>query len=178
MINIFSHYVPGRLIFLAGMELLVLLLSAYVGITLHLGEPGTPITGFGGEMPPQAVIFALGMLIVMSSMGLYQADLWGDTQAISMRLAAAFILVFVASGLLSVFVPSLQLAPSTVGITLLAALAGSVVVRTAFYKWSELGLFKSRVLVLGTGSRVMKLAECAQTNPNHTVIGYVAPSST
>jgi len=31
--------------------------------------------------------------------------------------------------------------------------------------------------VLGTGSRVMKLAEYARRNPNHHVIGYIAPQS-
>ncbi len=57
---------------------------------------------------------------------------------------------------------------------MLVALAGSVLVRAAFHKWSSLGAFKSRVLVLGTGSRVMKLAEYAQRNPNHQVIGYIS----
>ena len=39
MIPIFSHYVPGRLIFLAGLEALVLLLAAYVvaGLGIWLG---------------------------------------------------------------------------------------------------------------------------------------------
>ena len=62
MINIFSHYVPGRLLFLAGLEALVLLLSAYVGIALHLGEPGVSVMAFSTSMPPQAYVFALSML--------------------------------------------------------------------------------------------------------------------
>ena len=174
MINIFSHYVPGRLIFLAGLEALVLLLSAYVGIALHLGEPGVAVPAFSMAMPPQAYVFALSMLVVMTSMGLYQADVWRDTQSIGMRLAAAFMVGFVITGLVAFFVPSLRLAPYNVGVTLIVALAGSVLVRAAFYKWSDLGLFKSRVLVIGTGSRVMKLAECALDNPNHTVVGYLS----
>jgi len=110
-------------------------------------------------------------------MGLYQVDLWGDTQTVGVRLAAAFMLGFVVTSLASILVPSLQLAPYTVGVTLIAALTGSVLVRAAFYKWSDLGVFKSRVLVLGTGSRVMKLVEFAQNNPNHNIIGYVSPQS-
>jgi sugar transferase (PEP-CTERM system associated) len=174
MINIFSHYVPGRLLFLAGLEALVLLLSAYVGIALHLGEPGVSVMAFGTSMPPQAYVFALSMLVVMTSMGLYQADLWRDTQTIGMRLAAAFMVGFVITGLIAFFVPSLRLAPYSVGVTLIVAFGGSALVRAAFYKWTNLGVFKSRVLVLGTGSRVMKLAECAQDNPNHTVVGYLS----
>jgi sugar transferase (PEP-CTERM system associated) len=54
------------------------------------------------------------------------------------------------------------------------ALAGSAIVRTVFHKWNALGVFKSRVLVLGTGSRVMRLAEFAQRNHNHVIVGYVS----
>jgi sugar transferase (PEP-CTERM system associated) len=172
MINIFSHYVPGRLVFLAGLEALVLLLSAYVGIAVHLGEPVG--TAPGSSLSPQAVVFALGMLIVMCSMGLYQVELWENSQLVSMRLAAAFMLGFLVTGLAAWLVPSLHLKAYTIGVTLIVALTGSVLVRTAFYKWAHLGLFKSRVLVLGTGSRVMKLAEVGERNPNHTVVGYVS----
>jgi sugar transferase (PEP-CTERM system associated) len=174
MINIFSHYVPGRLVFLAGLEGLVLLLAAYVGIALHLGEPGVSASVFGASVPPQAYVFALSMLIVMTSMGLYTADLWRDMQTVAMRLTAAFMVGFAITGLIAFFVPSLRVAPYSVGITLIVALAGSVLVRAAFYKWTNLGVFKSRILVLGTGSRVMKLAECAQDNPNHTFVGYLS----
>jgi sugar transferase (PEP-CTERM system associated) len=54
------------------------------------------------------------------------------------------------------------------------ALTGSLCVRAAFHRWQSLGAFKRRVLVLGTGSRVTRLAEYAQHNPNHQVVGYVA----
>jgi sugar transferase (PEP-CTERM system associated) len=58
--------------------------------------------------------------------------------------------------------------------TMTLALAGSLLVRAAFHRWSQLGAFKQRVLVLGTGARVTKLAEYALRNPNHQVVGYVA----
>jgi len=173
MINIFSHYVSGRLILLAGLEALVLLLSACLGIALHLGEPAMAGRLLAG-VPTQAFWFALGMLVVMSSMGLYQLDLWRDTQTAGVRLAAAFLLAFLVSGLGAYFLPSLHLQPYTLGITLLLALTGSVLVRAAFFRWSSLGVFKPRVLVLGTGSRVMKLAELADQNPNHTIVGYLS----
>ena len=36
MIRIFSHYVSRKLVFLVGLDALVLMLAAYVGISLHL----------------------------------------------------------------------------------------------------------------------------------------------
>ena len=175
MIHLFSHYVPGRLIVLAGLEALVLLIAAYVGISLHLAGSGAAISGAGEAVPSQAGGFALGMMIVMSSMGLYQPDLWNNTQSIRVRLVTAFLLGFAIIGVVSYLMPSHYPGTVALGATILAlALAGSVLVRAAFHKWSNLGVFKSRVLVLGTGSRVMKLAEYAQRNPNHQVIGYIS----
>ena len=175
MIQLFTHYVPGRSIVLATLEALVLLMAAYVGISLDLAGSGAAMPGAADAISSQALVFALGMMIVMSSMGLYQPDLWNNTRSIRARLVIAFLLGFAITGLVSYLMPSLYPRPMALGATiLLVALGGSFVVRGAFHKWTDLGAFKSRVLVLGTGSRVMKLAEHAQRNPNHRVIGYVS----
>ena len=160
--------------FLAGLEALVILLAAYVGISLHLADPGGAVPGALAAAPATALFFACGMLIVMSSMGLYQPDLWQGRQSVGVRLVAAFLLGFLATGVLAYTVPSLHLEPHQIAGIVVLALAGSAVVRAVFHKWSSLGVFKSRVLVLGTGSRVMRLAEFAQRNPNHVIIGYVS----
>jgi sugar transferase (PEP-CTERM system associated) len=175
MIRLFTHYVPGRLIVLASLEALVLLMAAYVGISLDLARSGAAISGAAEAVPSQAGAFALGMMIVMSSMGLYQPDLWNNTRSIRARLVIAFLLGFAITGLVWSLMPSLYPRPVELGATIMiVALAGSALVRTAFQKWTNLGAFKSRVLVLGTGSRVMKLAEHARRNPNHQVIGYIS----
>lgn len=176
MIHLFRHYVPGRLIALAAAETLVLLIAACIGISLQLGATGLAISAAAQAVPSQAGAFALGMILVMSSMGLYQPDLSNDTPSARMRQVAAFMVGFAITGLVSYLMPSsLYPRPFALGATvMLVALAGSVLVRAAFHKWTSMGVFKSRVLILGTGSRVMKLAEYAQRNPNHQVIGYVA----
>lgn len=175
MIHLFNHYVPGRLIALAALEALVLLIAAYVGISLDVAGSGAAISGAAEAVPSQAGVFALGMIIVMSSMGLYQPDLANNTPAIRVRLVTAFLLGFAITGLVSYLMPSLYPRPVALDATIMiVALAGSVLVRAAFHKWTNLGVLKSRVLVLGTGSRVMKLAEDAKRNPNHQVIGYIA----
>ena len=101
MIHIFSHYVPGRLIVLAVVEALVLVLAAYVGIFLHVTEFGAAAQGVGGAVPPKAFAFALCMMLAISSMGLYQPDVWSDKQSIGVRVAAAFVVGFVATALIA-----------------------------------------------------------------------------
>src|SRR4026209_1346896 len=175
MIQLFTHYVPRRSIVLATLEALVLLMAAYVGISLDLAGSGAAIPGATAAMPSQAFAFALGMMIIMSSMGLYQPTLWDNTASIRARLYIAFLLGFAITGLVSYLMPSPYPRPLALGATiLLVGLAGSVIVRAAFHKWTNLGAFKSRVLVLGTGSRVMKLAEHSQRNSHHQVVGYVS----
>jgi sugar transferase (PEP-CTERM system associated) len=174
MIHVFSHYVPARLIVLAALEAIILMIAAYAGISLQLGGSGAVISSGVEAVPSLAIGFAVGMVIVMSSMGLYQPDLWGNKHAVAARLAVAFLLGLLATGLVSYWVPALNAGPAMLAGILVVALTGSIIVRTAFYKWSNLGAFKSRVLVLGTGSRVMKLAESATHGASHKIIGYVA----
>jgi len=179
MIQIFNHYVPGRAIVLAAIEALVMLIAIYFSLFLQVAGPGEMISGLGlkAAVSPQAVGFTLAMTMVISSMGLYQVDLGNNNQSIAVRMIAAFLLGFAVTWLVSYLVPSLKPAPIALGTTVIAALMGSVLVRTAFHNWSNVGAFRSRVLVLGTGSRVMRLAEYAPRNPNHQVIGYISLQS-
>jgi sugar transferase (PEP-CTERM system associated) len=177
MIHIFNHYVPGRLIALAALEALVLLIAAYVGISLHTSGTGATISS-ETAVPSQALAFAVGMMFVISSMGLYQSDLRDKNRAVGLRFIAAFVLGFAAIGVVLSLMPSLNPGPVALGGALAVALAGSLLVRTAFHRWNESGVFKSRVLVLGTGSRVMKIAEYGGRNPHHRVVGYIALQAT
>jgi len=174
MIHVFSHYVPARLIVLVVLEALVLMLAAYAGISFQSDRSGESVLGMADAAPSLASGFAVGMLILMSSMGLYQPELWSNKPAIAVRLIVAFLLGFVITGFVAYMVPSLTAGPVVLAGVLVVALTGSVLVRSAFCKWSHLGAFKSRVLVLGTGSRAVKLGEYAKRNASHKVIGYVA----
>lgn len=177
MVRVFSHYVSAKLMLLVVLEALVLMLSVRLGLAFHLFGSAAAIAQ--AAVPPPAVAFSIGMLIVMNSMGLYQLDLWKDEQSVRVRLVAAVLLGLGLTFLVMYLVPSLYLGPDGLAITVIAALTGIALVRFAVYKWDNLVAFKPRVLVLGTGSRVMKLAELAQRNHNHVMVGYVAfPSST
>jgi sugar transferase (PEP-CTERM system associated) len=178
VINLFNHYVPGRLVLLVILDALVLMMAAYLGISMDIARPEMAITKATYLMPSQAGGFALGMMIVMSSMGLYQPDLWSDSRAVKTRLFITFILGLAVTGVVSYFAPSRYPAPVTLAaLIVLVALGGSLLVRAAFQKWNDLSVLKLRILVLGTGSRVMKLAERAKHNPNHQLVGFVAVGS-
>jgi sugar transferase (PEP-CTERM system associated) len=175
MVRVFSHYVSAKLVLLVVLEALVLMLSVCAGLAFHRLDSGG-IASFAIAVPPPAAAFSLGMLIVMNSMGLYQLDIWKNEQPLG-RLIAAASLGIGLTILITYLVPSLYLGPAGLAVTMMAALAGTGLIRFGFYKWDTLAAFKPRVLVLGTGSRVMKLAELAQRNHNHVVVGYIALQS-
>jgi sugar transferase (PEP-CTERM system associated) len=175
MINLFSHYIPRRSLVLAAIEAAVLLIAVQIGISLELADSRAAISGGGGSALSQASAFVLGMIAIMSSMGLYQTDLWNNTQSVRLRVVTAFALGFAIVGLVAYLMSTRYPGLVALGATTMAlALIGSLCVRAAFQRWQNLSAFKRRVLVLGTGSRVTKLAEYAQGNSTHQVIGYVA----
>ncbi len=175
MIHVFNHYLPWRLVVLAGLEAVVLLIAVQVGVSLQIAELQSTISAGEAAAPSEVAAFTIGMMVFMASMGLYQSDQWNNTRCISARLVAPFALALAMVALIAWVVPSLYPEVVLLGATTMTlALAGSLLVRAAFHRWSQLGAFKQRVLVLGTGSRVTKLAEYALRNPNHQVVGYVA----
>ena len=175
MINLFNHYIPRKSLLLAAMEAAVLLIAAQIGMSLELAGSHTAIAEGGIAVLREASAFALGMIVIMSSMGLYQADLWSNVHSVSLRVVTAFAAVFAIVGLMAYLMPSRYPGLVALGATTMTlALTGSLCVRAAFHRWQNLTAFKSRVLVLGTGSRVTQLAEYAQGNPNHQVVGYIA----
>jgi len=176
MVHLFHHYVPVRVLLLAILEALILLFAAFAGLSLHY--IGTSQAAVGSSFMPEALTFASGMMLVMLSMGLYEWDAWKDNRKdnnfMNARLAGAFLVGFLAVALAAHLAPSLNIGFGAIGATVGIALTGTWVARTAFFSWSNVSSFKSRVLVLGTGSRVSRLAEHQQHNSNSRIIGYLA----
>ena len=109
MIHIFNHYFPWRLAVLVGLEAVVLLVAAHVGVSLQIGLHSTISAGEVVE-PSEAAAFTLGMVVFMASMGLYQSDQWNNTRCISARLVVPFVLAVVMVALLASVVPEPALA--------------------------------------------------------------------
>jgi len=106
MINIFSHYIPTRSLVLAALEAAVLLIAVQVGMSLEFAGSHAEILGSSGAMLSHASAFALGMIIIMSSMGLYQTDLWNNTQSVRLRVVIAFAVAFAIVGVVAYLMPA------------------------------------------------------------------------
>lgn len=172
-LRLFSHFVSTRTVLLVVLEVLVLLAAVRAGLSWKLGGPEVVAAGSDGAIVNAAGL-VLGMLVVLNSMGLYQIDdMKKGASTVGVRLLAALVICLGVAFLIAYFVPSLYLRAHGWAVTVIVALAGSGLIRLLFHIWGNHSLFKPRVLVLGTGSRVAKLAESSQENKNHTVVGYV-----
>ena len=175
MVHLFTHYVPGRLLLLVILETLILLFAAFAGLSLdYVGAGEAAVFRLEKLFLPEVLIFASGMMVVMLSMGLYGWDAWRDTRSIGVRLAGAFLLGFLALAVLSHWSSSLNPGFGAISAMIAIALPGTWAVRTGFDWWNSLSSFKSRVLVLGTGSRVSRLAEYRRHNSHSEIVGYLA----
>jgi FlaA1/EpsC-like NDP-sugar epimerase len=164
MIRVFSHYISVRTVCLMLLEALVLLLAMRSGLALHLGEQQS-LFASSTAVILYAAAMVLGILLVMNSMGLYQLDeSRSGVFSVSVRLLAALgVCLAVAYGIVWV-TPSLDLRLNGWAITLIVALLGCAAIRALVYTWGNHSLFKPRVLVLGTGTRVGKLVENEQSH--------------
>jgi sugar transferase (PEP-CTERM system associated) len=178
MVRVFSHFVSARIVLMVVLEALVLLAAVRAGLSVRLGGVETLAAGSDGAIV-HATALVLGMLVVLNSMGLYQLDdQKKGASAVGMRLMAALAICLGIAFLIAYLVPSLYLKPYGWAVTIIVALAGSGVIRLVFHFWGRHNLFKPRVLVLGTGSRVSKLVESSRANKNHLVVGYVERQAT
>lgn len=178
MVRIFSHYVHKKFMLLAGLEALVLLFSFYLGLAFNLSGSAFADSGAltlvgSGASAMTAALFVLGMVTVMKVLGLYDVVLWQNMRLVQVRMAIALPCSLALIFLIVYAVPALHFGTNGLIITVSTAFGGIALVRLLFYKWDKVGAFKPRVLVLGTGSRAVRLADIAQHSDKHFMVGYV-----
>ena len=158
MIRIFGHYIPTKMLFLFGLEAVILIGSIYVGIALRFKDPFLGSGAFqSGALGWQSVSFASVMLMVMSTFGLYSADLPEGTGGMTIRLIIAFVIGAAIMSFVFYLLPALYLGRGAFGISWLTALVVIFALRVAMFRWIRLGMFNRRILVLGTGTRAVNV---------------------
>ncbi len=176
MIRIFNHYVPVTTVWLLLVEAAVLLASIYAVNALPWAELG--VVGMQSLLPPvwpKALFVALVMLSVMAASGLYHAEFRGGMSEIAIRLTMAFVVGGLALVAVVYWLASMRFGAREMLWSLAAAWLMLMFTRLLFFRWTKLGVFKPRILVLGTGSRAVKVDEVSQSRfgAGIDVVGYM-----
>ena len=144
MIRLFNHYLSVRTLLLTLIEATVLFQSVLLGFQLRLSSDVThlPIT--------EAAIFTSVMLLTMTALGLYQAQTEPFRSTVQ-RIVVAYGLALMLMSLVFYLVPVIYVGRGVFAITSIFALGGVLLVRLLFFRLTDFGLPRRRVLVLGNG---------------------------
>jgi sugar transferase (PEP-CTERM system associated) len=174
MIRLFKHYIPYAVIFLALVDLCLLVAAAETAWVIRANQIGMHVDYIGNRFG-QLFTFAASVQIAAMAVGVY-----GPDALQSLRFAIARLLVAVSLGVIFQSVMAFALP----GITLwrsnsLYAMALAFVY-LAFSR-AMLGSlvggegFKRRLLVLGAGKRAQRIKELeAKRGSGFVVVGYIA----
>jgi len=165
MIRFFNHYLSVRLLLLTGLEAVFLFQSVVFGFELRMAEP------IGQSPLLEAAAFTFVMLMAMSALGLYQ------THAEPFRTTVHRVLIAYGLSLLvitSVFyaVPSTYIGRGVLAWSTLLALCSVLLIRIVFFRLTDVGLPKRRVMVLGNGAEAEEVIEHLHTSAMRHSVQY------
>ncbi|MEO7760407.1 MAG: TIGR03013 family XrtA/PEP-CTERM system glycosyltransferase [Casimicrobiaceae bacterium] len=171
MVRIFRHYLSAKLMFIVGLEAIVIVLAIRLGLAFNVHGP---VGDGNADMPlVTCVMFTLAMLLILNAIGLYRPDDWDNHRSVRLRLLTTAVLVAGPVFLVTNFPSDLFGDTRSFAIMVVAILAGVTFVRFVFYRLAGVA-YKPRVLVLGTGSRVVEFSQMAGQSRNCTIVGFVA----
>lgn len=145
MIRLFNHYLSLRVLLLTLIEAMVLFQSMVLGFEIRLMDQSTPLPIV------QAGLFTGVMLLMMTGLGMYDAQ--NEPFRVTMqRLIVAYGLSLVVMTAVFYLFPATYVGRGIFAVTSIFAVAGVLLLRVMFFRVSDIGLPKRRVLVLGNGS--------------------------
>ncbi|MDO8716594.1 MAG: TIGR03013 family PEP-CTERM/XrtA system glycosyltransferase [Dehalococcoidales bacterium] len=174
MIRLFRHYLPLPLLLLAITEVVILFASMYAGIAVRFISADIDHVVSVGPVFPKAVIFTFVMLSIMTAFGLHQRDAkqegeWGY----AVRFVASFAVGLVAMLLVFYIFPNLLLGRGAFGLVFLIAFVGTAIARLIFVRLFKWDVMRRRVLLLGSGSRSVRIEELERDQEGHRKFNLV-----
>jgi FlaA1/EpsC-like NDP-sugar epimerase len=144
MIRLFNHFLSVRLLMLTFVEALVIFQAVLLGFQLRsLGPMTAPWF--------EASLFTIVMMLMMTGLGLYQSQSEPFLTSLR-RLIVAFALTLVLMSVLFYVFPATYVGRGTFLMVSLFTMTGVLFVRIVFFRITDFGLPKRRVLVLGNGT--------------------------
>ncbi len=177
MLRIFNHYIYKQGILFLSFETLILIASFYLGVAVRFYSPGHAFFAGLANLLPQAVFFTAVMVFSMKAMGMYQLTYREDFRHTLLRLMPSFALGFVLITLVIYIAPNIYFGRGILGLVMLFAATGILLVRFVVCKASSLNFMKPQIMVLGTGNLARECANIAEHNDNHhkfNIVGFVA----
>ncbi|HBC56616.1 MAG TPA: hypothetical protein DCZ03_05560 [Gammaproteobacteria bacterium] len=175
MVKLFGHYVPRQLLWLGLVEFLLLTGSVYLGVLLRHQLVNDAYAGSVESLLARALIFASVGWLLLTSVGLYQRELWHGIQDVLFRLTGAVAVAGLTMMLIQYSIPSLHMWRGEFAISLLIAWVGLLLSRTFIFIFKRNEWFNHRLMVLGTGQRAAEIGQLSATmgERGFNLIGFI-----
>ena len=174
-IRIFRSYVPAWLLVLGATELIVLMVvSIMASASFDFYQIFSPDTACLLCLI-KASIFSVTIWVMMISMGLYQRRLREGAAGIALRVVISHIFGAVALFSLYFVLPVISIEYKITFIALIISYTAVLMVRITFLRLVGTEVFKSRVLVLGTGEKAAGITQLKRwiDTVGYTLVGFV-----
>ena len=163
MLRIFGHFLPIPPLLLAVAEAMALSGTLYI----FSRAPDFSKIGSDSTLVQFAVASALLAIISMLAVGLYRADSFLDRRIAFSRVLIALLLAAPFTLLIGFFLQIRSGTPESLGSywfvkVPIAWLLCFCVLRTTFWHFSNLQVFKRRILVLGSGARALEIKKLGE----------------
>lgn len=165
MIRLFNHYLSVRTLLLTALEAAVLFQAVLLGSEFGLFQPerALPLR--------EAGVFTVVMMLMMASLGLYEAKLESMRLTLQ-RLTIAYGLSLLLVTLFFRLYPTLYLGRDVFAVTSLLAFAGIALVRVLFTHVTDLGLPHRRILVVGNGPECEEVIRFLHTDEQRRSVKF------
>jgi sugar transferase (PEP-CTERM system associated) len=174
VIRLFKHYIPYAVLFLAIVDLVLLIAAAETAWVLYAHKIGMNVEYIGTRIAPLAT-FAVSVLVAAMAVGVYSPEALQSLRFSIARLLVAVSLGIIFQSVMAFIMPGTTLWRANslyamglafVYLAISRAFLGSLVGGAAFNR---------RVLILGAGKRAQRIKELeAKPGSGFTVVGYIA----
>ncbi len=173
MFRLFKHYVPYAVLFLAVIDLALLVVAADAAWVVRARQIGMAVDPIAMRYWP-LINFALALQLAMVAVGVYGSDAFHSLRFAAARLMVAICLGVIFLSVIYFMLPGYTLWRSNSLYAMAFAFVLLVSIRTVLGQTLGTEAFKRRVLVLGAGQRAARLGRLgAERATSFSVVGHV-----
>lgn len=171
--QVFRHHIPTEFVLLAVVEVVILVLSFYVGLELRFG--GNDWRERYGAYLPEAILFSTVMLAALIALGAYQRQSHKSTNVLAIRIAGSLLLGFAVISIIYYVAPMFFLGRGVLALSVLVSFVGILGARLVFSRILDTYDLRMRVLVLGGGETAgqIKAAERSGELDGLNIVDYM-----
>ena len=174
MIRLFKHYVPYAVLFLALVDLCLLVMAAETAWVIRANQIGMHVDYVGNRISP-LFTFAASVQLAAMAVGVYSQESLQSLRFAIARLIVAVSLGVIFMAIMAFALPGMTLWRSNSLYAMMLSFGYLALSRLILGSLIGAESFKRRLLVLGAGKRAQRIKDLeARRGSGFVVVGYIA----